>query len=311
MGGGRAIYRLPLAPPVTGARRALRISPDAPRVCPFPSQPEQPCASEAVGHRTFKSRAAAAGASASASAGSSCSLIGAYFGVDTSGLVGGGGSAQPQTTEQADLSDPTNNWLAAVLDDTDQVWSELFQRGNLDYPEPTLVRFSGVVNSGCGTADARTGPFYCPADKKLYIDPSFFDELKRMGAPGDFAAAYVIAHEIGHHVQDLEGTLDRRQQARSEREANQISVATELQADCYAGIWAHYADTERNVLEDGEIEEGLAAAAAVGDDRLQQSAGMQVQPETFTHGSSAQRAQWFRRGFQSGDLGQCDTFAAM
>ncbi len=232
-------------------------------------------------------------------------LIGAYFGIDTSGLVGGGGGpVEPQTTEQADLSDPINDWLAAVLGDTDQVWSELFQRGNLDYPEPTLVRFSGVVNSGCGTADARTGPFYCPADKKLYIDPSFFEELKRMGAPGDFAAAYVIAHEVGHHVQDLEGTLGGRQ-------SNARSVATELQADCYAGIWAHYAETDRDVLEDGEINEGLAAAASVGDDRLQQSAGMQVQPESFTHGSSADRQKWFRRGFQSGDLGQCNTFAGM
>ena len=231
-------------------------------------------------------------------------LIGAYFGVDTSGLVGGGGGGEPQTVEQADLSDETNNFLAAVLGDTERVWGDLFQRGNLDYPEPTLVRFSGVVTSGCGTADSRTGPFYCPADQKLYIDPTFFNELARMGAPGDFAAAYVIAHEIGHHVQNLEGTLQGRQ-------SNARSVATELQADCYAGIWAHYAETERDVLEDGDIEEGLAAAAAVGDDRLQQSAGMEVQPESFTHGSSEQRATWFRRGFQTGDVGQCDTFAAM
>ena len=239
-------------------------------------------------------------------------LIGAYFGVDTSGLVGqGGGGGEPQTTEQADLSDETNAWLAAVLSDTETVWGELFQRGGLDYPEPTLVRFTGGVNSGCGAADSRTGPFYCPADQKLYIDPSFFEELAGMGAPGDFAAAYVIAHEVGHHVQNLEGTLGRSQEARTEREASQLSVATELQADCYAGIWAHYAETDRDVLEDGEIDEGLAAAAAVGDDRLQAAAGMEVQPESFSHGSSADRAAWFRRGFTSGDVGQCDTFASL
>ncbi len=232
-------------------------------------------------------------------------LIGAYFGVDTSGLVGGGGGAPAdQTVQQADLADETNNFLAAVLGDTERVWGELFQRGNIDYPEPTLVRFSGGVSTACGAADSRTGPFYCPADQKLYIDPSFFNELAQMGAPGDFAAAYVIAHEIGHHVQNLEGTLDGRQ-------SNEKSVATELQADCYAGIWAHYAESERDVLEDGEVEEGLAAAAAVGDDRLQEAAGQRVQPETFTHGSSEERARWFRTGFQSGEVGQCDTFAAM
>ena len=240
-------------------------------------------------------------------------LIGAYFGLDTSGLVGGGGGAPTQQTEtQADASDPTNAFLIAVLTDTEKVWGELFQRGGLDYPEPTLVRFNGVVNTGCGTADARTGPFYCPVDRKLYLDPSFFNELSQMGAPGDFAAAYVIAHEIGHHVQNLEGTLQQVQQqsARlSQGQANRLSVATELQADCYAGIWAHYAEAERDVLEDGEIEEGLAAAAAVGDDRLQRASGMEVQPESFSHGSSAQRASWFRRGFTSGDLGQCDTFS--
>ena len=232
-------------------------------------------------------------------------LIGAYFGVDTSGLVGGGGgAAADQTVQQADRSDPTNAFLIDVLSDTERVWGELFQRGNLDYPEPTLVRFAGGVTTACGAADSRTGPFYCPADQKLYIDPTFFNELARMGAPGDFAAAYVIAHEIGHHVQNLEGTLQGRQ-------SNAQSVATELQADCYAGIWAHYAESERDVLEDGEVEEGLAAAAAVGDDRLQEAAGQRVRPESFTHGTSAQRASWFRRGFQTGDVGQCDTFAAM
>lgn len=237
-------------------------------------------------------------------------LVGAFFGIDTSGLVGAGGSPEPaQQQVPAGEVDETQQWLADVLGDTDQVWEDLFKRGGIDYPEPTLVRFNGTVNSGCGMADSRTGPFYCPADQKLYLDPAFFNDLARMGAPGDFAAAYVIAHEVGHHIQNLEGTLGRRQQAGSEREANQISVATELQADCYAGIWAHYAETDRNVLEDGEIDEGLAAAAAVGDDTLQRSAGMEVQPESFSHGSSADRAAWFRRGFTSGDVGQCDTFS--
>ena len=231
-------------------------------------------------------------------------LVGSYFGLDLRGVVGQGGGGGEATVTQADPADQTDDWLSAVLYDTEQVWGGLFQRGGLDYPEPTLVRFSGVVNSGCGTADSRTGPFYCPADQRLYIDPSFFQELDRMGAPGDFAAAYVIAHEIGHHVQNLEGTL-------TGRKSNAMSVATELQADCYAGIWAHHAETDRDVLEDGEIDEGLAAAAAVGDDRLQEAAGVEVQPETFSHGSSADRAAWFRRGFTTGDVGQCDTFAAM
>ena len=239
-------------------------------------------------------------------------LVGAFFGIDTSGLVGGDGAAPAQQEVPTDPNDQTQQWLADVLGDTDQVWEDLFKRGNVDYPEPTLVRFSGVVNSGCGTADSRTGPFYCPADQKLYLDPAFFDDLARMGAQGDFAAAYVIAHEVGHHIQNLEGTLQSVQQQKarlSQTDANQLSVATELQADCYAGIWAHYASVDRNVLEDGDIDEGLAAAAAVGDDTLQRSAGMEVQPESFSHGSSADRAAWFRRGFTSGDVGQCDTFS--
>lgn len=243
-------------------------------------------------------------------------LVGAYFGIDTSGLVGGGSAPAP-TQQQAgptDMSDRQNAFLGDVLGDTDATWSMLFQRGGIDYPEPTIVRFNQPIRTGCGTADSRMGPFYCPADQRLYLDTSFFDQLAQMGAPGDFAAAYVIAHEVGHHIQNLEGTLEtvQRQKARlSQVQANQLSVATELQADCYAGIWAHYAETNRDVLEDGEVEEGLRAAASVGDDRLQQQAGMSVNPESFSHGSSAQRVEWFRRGFQSGDLGQCDTFSQM
>ncbi len=237
---------------------------------------------------------AAAGAPASASAASSCSLSARTSASTRAASSAAAAAGAAQTTEQADLSDPINDWLAAVLGDTEtRLGGASSSAAAPSTPLPTLVRFSGVVNSGCGTADARTGPFYCPADQKLYIDPSFFEELKRMGAPGDFAAAYVIAHEVGHHVQNLDGMLEGQQ-------SNARSVATELQADCYAGIWAHYAETDRDVLEDGEINEGLAAAAAVGDDRLQQSAGMEVQPESFTHGSSEQRQQWFRRGFRLG-----------
>jgi predicted metalloprotease len=239
-------------------------------------------------------------------------LVGAFFGVDLSGLAGAGGSAPAQQETTAGPDDETQQWLTGALGDMDAVWGSLFQQAGQDYPEPTLVRFEGQVQSGCGTADSRTGPFYCPADQRLYLDPTFFDELARMGAPGDFAAAYVIAHEVGHHVQNLEGTLeavDSRKRTLPETQANQLSVATELQADCYAGVWAHHAESQWNTLDDGEVEEGLAAAASVGDDRLQEAAGMEVQPESFSHGSSAQRQEWFGRGFQSGDVGQCDTFA--
>lgn len=239
-------------------------------------------------------------------------LVGAFFGLDLGGVVGQGGGAPVQSEVPAGEEDETQLWLRAVLGDTDEVWSDLFQEGNIDYPEPTMVRFEGQVQSGCGTADSRMGPFYCPADQRLYLDPTFFDELARMGAPGDFAAAYVIAHEVGHHIQNLEGTLeavDRRKRTLPEAQANQLSVATELQADCYAGVWAHHAESQRDVLEDGEVEEGLQAAASVGDDRLMEAAGMEVQPESFSHGSSASRMEWFNRGFESGSIGQCDTFS--
>jgi predicted metalloprotease len=185
---------------------------------------------------------------------------------------------------------------------------------NRRYERPKLVLFTGAVDSACGFAQAAVGPFYCPADRKLYLDLSFFRDLQeRFGAPGDFAQAYVIAHEVGHHVQLLLGIAERvmaRRQRASEVEGNQLSVRQELQADCFAGLWAHHAQRTRRILEEGDVEEGLRAAAAIGDDRLQRQSRGYVSPDSFTHGSSAQRVTWFKRGLTQGDLRQCDTFAA-
>jgi predicted metalloprotease len=200
-----------------------------------------------------------------------------------------------------------SEFLRVVLGSTEDAWGTLFQRSGSSYPQPQLVLFSGSVPSACGFNTAATGPFYCPADRRLYLDTSFFSQLQRMGAGGDFAIAYVVGHEVGHHVQNVEGTLgqvQRAQQQASGARANQISVATELQADCYAGVWARFAQGQ-NLLEPGDLEEGLQAAAAVGDDRL---TGGSVRPESFTHGTSEQRASWFRRGYESGDPASCDTF---
>ncbi len=210
--------------------------------------------------------------------------------------------------------DELRDFVSVVLADTEDVWKDLFRRRNAEYQEPKLVLFSGAVQSACGFAQAAVGPFYCPADHKVYLDLSFFRDLRdRFGAPGDFAQAYVIAHEIGHHVQSLLGISDRVQAARqrtSEREANQLSVRLELQADCLAGVWANQAQRARQILDEGDVEEALKAASAIGDDRLQQQAGGYVVPDSFTHGSSAQRVEWFQRGLQSGRVDQCDTFAA-
>lgn len=190
----------------------------------------------------------------------------------------------------------------------------MFAAQGRSYQHPRLVLFTGRVNSACGSADAAMGPFYCPADRKVYIDLSFYHDLKvRYGAPGDFAQAYVIAHEVGHHVQTLLGISERVHAARSKvsrSEANRLSVRQELQADCFAGIWGHHAHTQRQLLESGDLEEALVAAAAIGDDRLQQQSRGTVTPDSFTHGSSAQRVEWFRRGFESGRMADCDTFAA-
>ncbi len=205
------------------------------------------------------------------------------------------------------------DFVSVVLADTEDTWRDLFRQSGETYVEPSLVLYSDAVESACGFAKAAMGPFYCPRDQKVYIDLSFYQDLKsRHQAPGDFAQAYVIAHEVGHHVQNLLGISDkvRALQSQSDRvEANQLSVRLELQADCFAGVWAHQAQRARQVLEEGDIEEALNAASSIGDDRLQSRARGYVVPESFTHGSSAQRVSWFKRGIQTGAPEQCNTFA--
>ncbi|MEO8382690.1 MAG: neutral zinc metallopeptidase [Acidobacteriota bacterium] len=201
-------------------------------------------------------------------------------------------------------------FISDALDDIQSTWAETFKQEGIEYQKAKLVLYRDLTQSGCGTGQASSGPFYCPQDGKVYLDLAFFDELdRRFGAPGDFAQAYVVAHEMGHHVQNLLGTSSRAQDAmqRDERNANEYSVRLELQADCYAGIWA-YSAAKRNVLETGDAEEGMGAASAVGDDRLQKMSGRGVNPDSFTHGSSAQRVEWFQRGLQSGRIRDCDTF---
>jgi predicted metalloprotease len=201
-------------------------------------------------------------------------------------------------------------FVSFVLDDVQNTWTRIFEREGAQYQRAKLVLFRDMTQSACGLGQAATGPFYCPADGKVYIDLAFFDELEnRFEASGDFARAYVIAHEIGHHVQNLAGTSDRVQRAMRSNpsEANEYSVALELQADCYAGLWAH-STAQRDILERGDVEEGLSAAAAVGDDRIQEMSGRAVNPESFTHGSSAERMRWFQEGFESGQLRSCETF---
>jgi len=201
-----------------------------------------------------------------------------------------------------------------VLADTEDTWRDLFKREGKTYQEPKLVLFTGAVQSACGTADAAVGPFYCPGDRKVYIDLAFYQELKnRFRAPGDFAQAYVIAHEVGHHVQNLMGISEKVQDARSrasEKEGNRLSVRLELQADCFAGVWANHADRARHILESGDVEEALNAASAIGDDRLQRSSRGTVVPDAFTHGTSEQRVRWFNNGLTTGDIKQCNTFSA-
>jgi len=206
------------------------------------------------------------------------------------------------------------DFVSVVLADTEETWHDLFRQRGGQYQEPTLVLFRGAVRSACGLGQAAMGPFYCPGDQKVYIDLAFYSDLKnRFKAPGDFAQAYVIAHEVGHHVQTLLGISQQVQQAKrglSEVEQNRLTVRQELQADCFAGIWAHHADRARQLLESGDVEEGLTAASAIGDDRLQKQAKGYVTPDAFTHGTSAQRVKWFTTGLQSGGLKSCDTFAA-
>jgi uncharacterized protein len=247
-------------------------------------------------------------------------LLALFFGFDPSLLLQGNVQEVnvPQTqspqSQQPGRDDEMREFVARVLGSTERTWDQIFQAAGQTYQKPTLVLFSDAVESACGFAQAAAGPFYCGVDQKLYIDLAFYRELRqRFQAPGDFAQAYVIAHEVGHHVQNLLGIMRKVQslQSRSsEREANALSVRLELQADCLAGIWANYAHRERNILEEGDIEEGLNAAAQIGDDRMQKRAQGYVVPEGFTHGSAQQRVQWFRRGITSGDLKQCDTFSS-
>lgn len=245
-------------------------------------------------------------------------LVAMYFGVDPSVVLNQTGNLAPaEQTQPASFSpeeERLKDFMAVVLADTEDVWGALFRDSGRQYEEPKLVLFSGAVQSACGFAQAAMGPFYCPADRKLYLDMSFFNDLaQRHDAPGDFAQAYVVAHEVGHHVQTLLGVAEQVHAARSragEAEGNALQVRMELQADCFAGVWAHHAQRARQVLEPGDVEEALAAAAGVGDDRLQQQARGYVVPESFTHGSSEQRMRWFQRGMQTGDATQCDTFKA-
>ncbi len=229
-----------------------------------------------------------------------------------SGEGGLGGSVSQAPTKQSAQSNEDAEFVSVVLADTEDTWNGVFSSFGQRYRPANLVLFTDQVQSACGMNTAATGPFYCPGDSKVYIDLGFFNELKGLGAPGDFARAYVLGHEIGHHVQNLMGTADKVHQARqrsSRSQANALSVLMELQADCYAGVWAHHANKQRNLLEAGDVEEGLNAAAAIGDDRLLRRAGRSASPESFTHGSSEQRVYWLRKGMQSGDIKTCNTFA--
>jgi predicted metalloprotease len=246
-------------------------------------------------------------------------LIAIFLGVDPSFLFQQGGptpgpSYQESQTPPSASEEELKAFMSVVLADTEDTWHALFEQIDRTYQEPVVVLFSGAVSSACGFANAAVGPFYCPGDRKVYIDLSFFEELgERFGAPGDFAQAYVLAHEVGHHVQTLLGISDQIRSVRAnlaEADANALSVRQELQADCFAGIWAHHAERMRQVLEPGDIEEGLAAASAIGDDRLQRQAQGYVVPESFTHGSSEQRMRWFETGYDAGTLSACDTFGA-
>jgi uncharacterized protein len=238
-----------------------------------------------------------------------------FMGVDVGSLLGDGTTtSQPveQTTQTQQSNDESVVFVRKVLGETEDAWNGIFAAAGERYVEPKLVLFSGGVTSACGMASAATGPFYCPSDQKVYLDTAFFEDMRtQFDAAGDFAQAYVIAHEIGHHVQNLTGVLpqfNRRRQSMSESEANAMSVRVELQADCYAGIWGRYTD-QKGILERGDIEEALNAAEQIGDDALQKRSQGYVVPDSFTHGTSEQRAKWFRRGFETGKVSACDTFS--
>jgi predicted metalloprotease len=246
-------------------------------------------------------------------------LVALYFGVDPSIILNPdplqtpGPPSRSVTYSGSPEENRLSEFVSVVLADTEDTWHTLFRSMGKSYEEPRLVLFSGAVQSACGLASAAVGPFYCPADRKLYIDLSFYHDLQqKFGAPGDFAQAYVIAHEVGHHVQNLLGITEKVNSLRSragEKQANRLSVLVELQADCLAGVWTHHADAARKILEKGDIEEALNAASRIGDDRLQRQSRGYVTPDSFTHGSSAQRVRWFKRGFETGGVGQCNTFS--
>jgi len=247
-------------------------------------------------------------------------LVAMYFGIDPSIILNQSqvpipGSGAPTPSEPYSASPEEmrlTEFVSVVLADTEDTWQTLFRAMGQTYQQPKLVLFSESVESACGLASAAVGPFYCPMDQKVYIDLSFYGDLKhRFGAPGDFAQAYVIAHEVGHHVQNLLGIAEKVHSLRSrasESESNRLSVMMELQADCLAGVWAHHADRARQILEEGDVEEALNAASMIGDDRMQRQSRGYVAPDSFTHGSSAQRVRWFKRGLETGSMGQCNTF---
>lgn len=243
-------------------------------------------------------------------------ILGLFLGKDLTGLLGGSnpgltsGGGQTQTRNMP-VNDDTSQFVSAILKTTEDVWQPLFAQAGKQYRPPKLVLFEDGVRSACGFTSSAAGPFYCPGDSQAYIDLDFFGELQRMGAGGDFAGAYVLAHEVGHHVQNLLGvsmSVQQRQRQVSKTQANELSVRAELQADCYAGVWAHHAHKQTQLLEPGDLEEGMNAAAKIGDDALMRNAGRQVRPESFTHGSSKQRQQWLLRGLETGDPNKCDTF---
>jgi predicted metalloprotease len=246
-------------------------------------------------------------------------LIGAVLGENPLELLAmlsqgyiGGGSTTAVSPGQAPDNDESAQFVSAILADTEDTWATIFPRIGKQYQVPTLVLFSDQVSSACGYNSAATGPFYCPGDRKVYLDLEFFRELDHLGAPGDFAQAYVIGHEVGHHVQNLlgiSGKVHDLQSRSGAAQANALSVLLELQADCFAGVWAHYADKYRSLLEPGDVDEALRAASAIGDDRLLKRAGRRISLESFTHGSSEQRTFWLRKGMESGDIVTCDTFS--
>ena len=246
-------------------------------------------------------------------------LVAMYFGVDPSVVLNMGQSLSqnnaPVEARPIPADDPDAKFVAKVLASTEDTWGKLFQASGQQYPPPKLVLFSGQTPTACGAGQAAAGPFYCPGDQKVYIDLSFYQEMKvRFHAPGDFAQAYVLAHEVGHHIQNLQGISDKvqkaRENARNEAESNAYSVRLELQADCYAGVWAMRADGDHRILEAGDVEEAMTAAAAIGDDALQKQAQGYAVPDSFTHGTSQQRMRWFNQGFSTGEVKQCDTFSA-